>query len=121
MKYRANYDALKAAGATQILGSSAVASPVQHIEPGDLAIPSQYVDCTQGRARAQLHRRRRGGACLHGPAGQRSAVSGQRSHDRRVCRAKPPRWASRFTFESYGKGLAGSAHRGLWALCHATA
>ena len=74
VNYRANIDALKAAGATQILGLSAVASPVQHNEPGDLAVPSQYVDWTQGRARAQLLQRRRGGAC-------RDAAIGIFTHD----------------------------------------
>ena len=107
VNYRANIDAPKAAGATQILGLSAVASPVQHIEPGDLAIPSQYVDWIQGRARAQLLRRRCGGACLHGPAGQRS-------HDRLACRARPPRWASRCTAMSPTPASRGRAWAPVW-------
>ena len=53
MNYRANIYALKRAGATQILGFSAVGSLVQEIAPGDLAMPSQYFDWTRGgRARS---------------------------------------------------------------------
>ena len=48
VNYRANVYALKAAGATQILGFSAVGSLAQHIAPGDLAMPSQYFDWTKG-------------------------------------------------------------------------
>jgi 5'-methylthioadenosine phosphorylase len=53
VNYRANIFALKRAGATQILGFSAVGSLVQEIAPGDLAMPSQYFDWTRGaRARS---------------------------------------------------------------------
>lgn len=53
VNYRANIYALKRAGATQILGFSAVGSLVQDIAPGDLAMPSQYFDWTKGaRARS---------------------------------------------------------------------
>ena len=48
VNYRANVYALKAAGATQILGVSAVGSLALEIAPGDLAIPSQYFDWTKG-------------------------------------------------------------------------
>jgi 5'-methylthioadenosine phosphorylase len=53
VNYRANIFALKRAGATQILGFSAVGSLVQEIAPGDLAMPTQYFDWTKGgRARS---------------------------------------------------------------------
>jgi 5'-methylthioadenosine phosphorylase len=53
VNYRANIFALKRAGATQILGFSAVGSLVEEIAPGDLAMPSQYFDWTHGaRARS---------------------------------------------------------------------
>ncbi len=53
VNYRANVFALKRAGATQILGFSAVGSLVQEVAPGDLAMPSQYFDWTRGgRARS---------------------------------------------------------------------
>jgi 5'-methylthioadenosine phosphorylase len=53
VNYRANIYALKRAGATQILGVSAVGSLVQEIAPGDLAMPCQYFDWTRGgRARS---------------------------------------------------------------------
>ena len=53
VNYRANIFALKRAGATQILGFSAVGSLVQEVAPGDLAMPAQYFDWTRGaRARS---------------------------------------------------------------------
>ena len=48
VNYRANIYALKQAGATQILGFSAVGSLADHIAPGQLAMPSQYFDWTKG-------------------------------------------------------------------------
>jgi 5'-methylthioadenosine phosphorylase len=53
VNYRANIFALKRAGATQILGFSAVGSLAEEIAPGDLALPTQYFDWTKGgRARS---------------------------------------------------------------------
>jgi 5'-methylthioadenosine phosphorylase len=49
INYRANIYALKALGATRIIGISAVGSLREDIAPGDLAIPSQYFDWTRGR------------------------------------------------------------------------
>jgi 5'-methylthioadenosine phosphorylase len=51
INYRANIYALKRAGATQILGFSAVGSLVQDIAPGHLAMPDQYFDWTKGERR----------------------------------------------------------------------
>ena len=48
VNYRANVYALKRAGATQVLGFSAVGSLAERIAPGDLAVPSQYFDWTKG-------------------------------------------------------------------------
>ena len=48
VNYRANIFALKRAGATQVLGFSAVGSLAEGIAPGDLAMPSQYFDWTKG-------------------------------------------------------------------------
>lgn len=48
VNYRANVFALKHAGATQILGFSAVGSLAEPVAPGDLAMPSQYFDWTRG-------------------------------------------------------------------------
>jgi 5'-methylthioadenosine phosphorylase len=48
VNYRANVFALKACGATQILGFSAVGSLAEAVAPGDLAMPSQYFDWTRG-------------------------------------------------------------------------
>jgi 5'-methylthioadenosine phosphorylase len=48
VNYRANIYALKQAGATMLLGFSAVGSLVQQVAPGDLALPEQYFDWTRG-------------------------------------------------------------------------
>lgn len=48
VNYRANIFALKRAGATAVLGFSAVGSLAEHVAPGDLAMPEQYVDWTRG-------------------------------------------------------------------------
>ncbi|MDP3821420.1 MAG: MTAP family purine nucleoside phosphorylase [Burkholderiales bacterium] len=49
VNYRANVFALKHAGATMLLGFSAVGSLAEHVAPGDLAMPSQYFDWTRGQ------------------------------------------------------------------------
>lgn len=49
VNYRANIFALKRAGATQVLGFSAVGSLAEEIAPGHFAMPSQYFDWTRGR------------------------------------------------------------------------
>jgi len=48
VNYRANVFALKACGATQILGFSAVGSLAETVAPGEFAMPSQYFDWTRG-------------------------------------------------------------------------
>lgn len=48
INYRANIFALKQAGATMILGLSAVGSLRMDLEPGDLVMPEQYFDWTKG-------------------------------------------------------------------------
>ena len=49
VNYRANVFALKRAGATMLLGFSAVGSLDERVAPGHLAMPSQYLDLTKGR------------------------------------------------------------------------
>jgi 5'-methylthioadenosine phosphorylase len=49
VNYRANVFALKQAGATMLLGFSAVGSLALEIRPGDLAMPEQYIDWTRGQ------------------------------------------------------------------------
>ena len=48
VNYRANVFALKRAGATHVLGVSAVGSLDERIAPGHVALPSQYLDWTRG-------------------------------------------------------------------------
>lgn len=48
VNYRANVFALKQAGATMLLGFSAVGSLAQEIKPGEIAMPEQYFDWTRG-------------------------------------------------------------------------
>lgn len=49
INYRANIFALKACGATHVIGISAVGSLREEIAPGDLVVASQYIDWTRGR------------------------------------------------------------------------
>lgn len=49
VNYRANVFALKQAGATMLLGVSAVGSLAQEVKPADLAMPEQYLDWTRGQ------------------------------------------------------------------------
>ncbi len=48
VNYRANIYALKRAGATMLLGFSAVGSLTEEVAPGELAVPEQYFDWTRG-------------------------------------------------------------------------
>lgn len=54
INYRANIYALKQLGATQVVGISAVGSLRQEIEPGQLAIPTQYFDWTRGQRKTSF-------------------------------------------------------------------
>ena len=47
INYRANVFALKAAGATMMLGFSAVGSLRMELKPGDMVMPEQYIDWTK--------------------------------------------------------------------------
>jgi 5'-methylthioadenosine phosphorylase len=49
INFRANIWALKSLGARTVIGVSAVGSLREAIRPGDLALPSQYLDFTKGR------------------------------------------------------------------------
>lgn len=49
INYRANIFALKALGASHVVGVSAVGSLRESIAPGQIAIPDQYFDWTRGR------------------------------------------------------------------------
>lgn len=48
INFRANIWALKSAGVRTVIGVSAVGSLREEIRPGDLALPSQYLDFTKG-------------------------------------------------------------------------
>jgi 5'-methylthioadenosine phosphorylase len=49
INYRANIWALKSVGVRRVISVSATGSLAQDIEPGDLALPHQYLDWTRGR------------------------------------------------------------------------
>lgn len=49
INFRANIWALKSVGVRKIIGVSAVGSLQKEIQPGDLALPSQYFDWTRGK------------------------------------------------------------------------
>lgn len=46
---RANIDALKRAGCTDVLAISAVGSLREELEPGHFVVADQFIDCTKGR------------------------------------------------------------------------
>ena len=52
INYRANVWALKSIGVKRVISVSAVGSLESSIKPGDLAIPSQYIDWTSGQRRS---------------------------------------------------------------------
>ncbi|GBQ06241.1 S-methyl-5'-thioadenosine phosphorylase [Saccharibacter floricola] len=51
LNYRANIDALKRAGVTDIISLSAVGSLKEELEPGRFVLVDQFIDLTQGRQR----------------------------------------------------------------------
>lgn len=51
INFRANIYALKSVGVTRILSISAVGSMKEHIRPGDVVIPDQFIDKTTARER----------------------------------------------------------------------
>ncbi|MXV44159.1 S-methyl-5'-thioadenosine phosphorylase [Saccharibacter sp. 17.LH.SD] len=51
LNFRANIDALKRAGVTDIISLSAVGSLKEELEPGRFVLVDQFIDLTQGRAR----------------------------------------------------------------------
>ena len=50
LPFRANLWALKSLGAQRVIAVSAVGSLREEIRPGDLVVPDQFIDRTQGRA-----------------------------------------------------------------------
>ena len=52
VNYRANIYALKAVGVERVIAVSACGSLKESIEPGDIVVPDQIFDATQGRARS---------------------------------------------------------------------
>jgi 5'-methylthioadenosine phosphorylase len=54
INFRANIWALKSLGVRTVIGVSAVGSLRQEIRPGDLALPSQYLDFTRGTRAASF-------------------------------------------------------------------
>jgi len=49
INYRANIYALKTLGVTHVIGVCAVGSLQEHIHPGDIVVPDQFIDRTRGR------------------------------------------------------------------------
>lgn len=50
INYRANIDALRQLGVRRVFAPSAVGSLREEVRPGDLALPSQFIDLTRTRA-----------------------------------------------------------------------
>ncbi len=55
VNYRANMYALKQAGVTRILSLSAVGSLRKELAPGDLVVPTQYLNCTKGTRQSTFY------------------------------------------------------------------
>jgi len=56
INYRANIWALRKVGCTDVLSVSAVGSMREHIAPGHMVLPTQFIDRTVGRARTFFDR-----------------------------------------------------------------
>jgi 5'-methylthioadenosine phosphorylase len=54
INFRANIWALKSLGVRTVIGVSAVGSLRAELQPGDLALPAQYIDFTKGRRAASF-------------------------------------------------------------------
>lgn len=96
VNYRANIYALKAAGATQLLGFSAVGSLALEIKPGDLAMPEQYFDWTRGQRQRTFFG---GGVAAH------------------VSTAQPVSGALVSAVQQAAQGVGHAVHRGLTYAC----
>jgi 5'-methylthioadenosine phosphorylase len=96
VNYRANVYALKRAGATMLLGFSAVGSLAQKVAPGDLAVPEQYFDWTRGLRERSFFG---GGVAAH------------------VSTAKPVSAALVDAVEAAAEDIGVGLHRGLTYAC----
>ena len=96
VNYRANIFALKQAGATMLLGFSAVGSLALEIKPGDLAMPEQYFDWTRGQRERTFF------------------GNGVAAH---VSTAKPVSTALVDAVQAAGKLAGHAVHRGLTYAC----
>ena len=96
VNYRANIFALKQAGATMLLGFSAVGSLALEVKPGDLAMPEQYFDWTRGQRERTFFGK---GVAAH------------------VSTAKPVSTALVDAVQAAGKQAGHAVHRGLTYAC----
>jgi 5'-methylthioadenosine phosphorylase len=96
VNYRANVFALKRAGATMLLGFSAVGSLALEVKPGDLAMPEQYFDWTRGSRERSFFG---GGVAAH------------------VSTARPVSAAMVDAAEAAARALDITLHRGLTYAC----
>lgn len=88
INYRANIWALKSVGARTVIGVSAVGSLREEIRPGDISLPSQYVDFTKGMRAATFFGTTRGERSAEGVAnGAPRGVVAHISTARPVCPA----------------------------------
>jgi 5'-methylthioadenosine phosphorylase len=96
VNYRANVFALKRAGATMLLGFSAVGSLALDVPPGALAMPEQYFDWTRGLRERSFFG---GGVAAH------------------VSTARPVSAALVAAVQAAGERLGIAVHRGLTYAC----
>lgn len=96
VNYRANVFALKRAGATMLLGFSAVGSLALDVPPGALAMPEQYFDWTRGVRESSFFG---GGVAAH------------------VSTARPVSAALVDAVQAAGERIGVQVHRGLTYAC----
>ena len=87
LNYRANIDALKRVGVTDMLSLSAVGSLKEELPPGHFVIVDQFIDRSFAREKSFFGDGLRR-ACLDGASGLRAAgrCAGSRAHGRSACR-----------------------------------
>ena len=120
INFRANIWALKSAGVRTIIGVSAVGSLREEIRPGELALPSQYLDFTKGLRASSFfgkglvaHVSTAHPTCAHTAAliAQVAQASGQPLHrDKTYACVEGPRLGTRaesFWLRSAGADLVG--------------
>jgi 5'-methylthioadenosine phosphorylase len=87
INFRANIWALKSVGARTVIGVSAVGSLREEIRPGDISLPTQYVDFTKGVRAASFFGRSAAEAIPRNASGAPRGIVAHISTAQPVCRS----------------------------------